>query len=243
MLREPPVTSADLRFSIAGIPVRVHPFFWLVSLVFGATSDSTPGEVLMWVGVVFVSILIHELGHAVTARAYRSESWIVLYSFGGLAMHAPPVRDWRRRIAVMAAGPLAGFAFAAVLALGILAAGERVQFEWSPPFGIGWRTSFDEPWLRLLFSMLFFVNIYWGLVNLLPVFPLDGGQIARALFLQFGGGEALRQSLWLSMLTAAGFVAYILMNRPDSLFLPLFFGYLAYLSYQELQDYGGGGWR
>jgi membrane-associated protease RseP (regulator of RpoE activity) len=242
MFHEPPATSADLRFSIAGIPVRVHPLFWLVSLVFGASADS-PGVVLMWVGVVFVSILIHELGHALAARAYRAESWIVLYSFGGLAMHAPPVRDWRRRIAIMAAGPLAGFAFAAVLALGIFAAGERVQFEWAPPFGLDWGTSFKEPWLRILFGMLFFVNIYWGLVNLLPIFPLDGGQIARELFLQFGGSEALRQSLWLSVGTAAGFVVYALAYRPGSLFFPLFFGYLAYLSYQELQDYGGGGWR
>jgi len=244
MFYEPPATSGDLRFSVAGIPVRVHPMFWLVSLLFGATADTPPVEVLMWVGVVFVSILIHELGHALTSRAYGSQSWIVLYSFGGLAMHDPPVRQWSKRIAICFAGPLAGFLFAVVIALGLLAAGRQVEFWFEPPFSLRWATDLDDPRWRLLVSMLFYVNIYWGLVNLLPIFPLDGGQISRELFLRFGGAEGLRQSLWLSVVVAGGFVAYALLNRPSSLFLPLFFGYLAYQSYQELQDYGGGGrWR
>ncbi len=243
MFYEPPVTAGDLRFSVFGVPVRVHPMFWVMSLLFGARPNTPPADVLMWVGVVFVSVLIHELGHALTSRAYGSQSWIVLYSFGGLAMHDPPVRQWSRRIAILFAGPLAGFAFAAVIALALLAAGHRVEFGYTPPFGLHWDTDIaDERAWRLVW-MLFFVNIYWGLVNLLPVFPLDGGQITRTVFLQFGGGEGLKQSLWLSIAVAGSVVLYALSQQSRSFFLPLFFGYLAYQSYQELQQYGGGDWR
>lgn len=242
MFYEPPATAGDLRFSVAGIPVRVHPMFWVASLLFGASAQ-VPAIVLMWVGVVFISVLIHELGHAVTSRAYGSQSWIVLYTFGGLAMHEPAVRQWSRRIAISLAGPLAGFAFAAVIALGLLASGHHVEFGYAPPFGLRWDTDISNERSWQLVQMLFFVNIYWGLVNLLPIFPLDGGQISRELFLRFGGADGLRQSLWLSVIVAGGIVVALLVQRTDSLFLPLFFGYLAYQSYQELQDYGHGGWR
>ncbi len=69
---EPPRTAYDLHFQIAGIPVRVHPLFWLATLILGSNSWSGDGNVdpdagmklLIWVGVMFVSILVHELGHS-----------------------------------------------------------------------------------------------------------------------------------------------------------------------------------
>jgi stage IV sporulation protein FB len=63
-----PATRYDLRFTALGVPVRVHPLFWLVSIIFAV--QLPPPLAVIWVGVVFVSIFIHELGHALTIRAF-----------------------------------------------------------------------------------------------------------------------------------------------------------------------------
>ena len=71
-------TPFDLKFSIFGIPVRVHPLFWLVSVIM-QWNVHDPRTTLIWVVCVFVSILIHELGHALTAKSYGWPPHIVLY--------------------------------------------------------------------------------------------------------------------------------------------------------------------
>ena len=82
---EPAPTQFDLHFRIAGFPVRVHPLFWLMTLMMGARDDD-PMTLLIWIGVVFLSILVHELGHALTMRYYGQDARIVLYMMGGLAI-------------------------------------------------------------------------------------------------------------------------------------------------------------
>jgi stage IV sporulation protein FB len=65
LIGEPPPTQADLHFRLFGIPVRVHPFFWVATLFLGmAGKTADPVNTLIWVAVVFVSILVHEFGHA-----------------------------------------------------------------------------------------------------------------------------------------------------------------------------------
>ena len=70
LLGEPPRTGGDLNFQLFGIPVRVHPLFWLIAVLLGISGDPQPAEILLWVVAVFVSILVHELGHALTMRAF-----------------------------------------------------------------------------------------------------------------------------------------------------------------------------
>ena len=109
ILNEPPRSQYDLNFSLLGIPVRVHPLFWLVAVLLGIRGNEDPVPILIWVGVVFVSILVHELGHALTARWYGWEPWITLHSFGGLASYRPTFHDPTSRIVITLAGPGAGF--------------------------------------------------------------------------------------------------------------------------------------
>jgi membrane-associated protease RseP (regulator of RpoE activity) len=92
----------------------------------------------------------------------------------------------------------------------------------------------------MLIVDLLYVNIFWGLVNLLPVYPLDGGQISQEVFQMVNPRDGLRQSLWLSVVVAAvvGVLAYL---QWDQLFLALFFGYMAYTSYMTLSAYYGPG--
>src|SRR5579875_2541086 len=101
-------TPYDLRFRALGIPVRVHPFFWLVAAMLGWQNENIP-VVLIWVGCVFVSILVHEYGHGLMARAFGASPSIVLHGFGGLCIYQPDRQTPRQRLAVLLCGPGAGF--------------------------------------------------------------------------------------------------------------------------------------
>jgi Zn-dependent protease len=248
LLQEPPRSAYDLNFRLLGIPIRVHPFFWLVVVLLGigGTRDLEgrvdPKMMLIWVGVCFVSIVAHEMGHALAARAYGSDPWITLYSLGGLASYQARRRSPRSQILISLAGPFAGFFLAAFVVSIIAAAGHRVEFDPTFQFRMPIRWSpFGSFQANMLVHYLLYVNIFWGLLNLLPIYPLDGGQVARELFGVYGGSDGLRQSLWLSLIAAAG-LAVLALVRLDDQFLAFFFGYLAYTNYSVIRGmFGPGG--
>ena len=120
LLGEPSRTQYDLNFALFGIPVRVHPLFWLVACCSAMPNGGDGSAILTWIAAVFFSILIHELGHAMVIRIRRIYPWIMLYSMGGLASCDPAsTRRWTmrtthwRQILICAAGPVAGFLLAA----------------------------------------------------------------------------------------------------------------------------------
>jgi Zn-dependent protease len=236
LLGEPALTSADLHFRLFGIPVRVHPLFWIVSLVLGM--GGRPGEpadpifALIWVVVVFVSILVHEFGHALTQRHFGGQPWITLYSFGGLASCNDCDRSPRSQILILLAGPFAGFLLAGVVISILFAAGRLNGFEldWIP---VRW-TLFHSK-LDIIVADMLFVNIIWGLVNLLPIYPLDGGQIARELFTLRNPRAGIVRSLQLSVGAASLVAIYALLN--EQVYTCVMFGFLAYGSYQALAAY------
>lgn len=240
-LQEPSRTQFDLNFSLLGFPVRVHPLFWLITVALAWDSNGVkPQELLLWVVSVFVSIVIHELGHAWMARYFGASAHIVLYSFGGLAVSHPEPRNVWDRVAICFAGPAAGFLFALVIAAALAASGQHVTFIWNwIPIRFD---GFAEPNLNLLVFYLLYINCLWGLVNLLPIYPLDGGQIARNLFMHYDWRAGLRNSQRLSMGVAIALAVYLLAQsvqaggRPDVTVFML--GYLAYLNYQEMNPSG-----
>lgn len=243
MLAEPERTAYDLRFRLFGFPVRVHPWFWLLTILFNSrllNPPFGPEYLLLWVAVVFVSILIHELGHAVAFRRFGADAEIVLYAFGGLAISRTTVSGRWRRIVVALAGPFAGF-----ILYGILY-GTHAAFGWARTNG---------PYVAFLYLQLVWVNLYWGLLNLLPVFPLDGGQVSRELCLAKWGHRGTRVSLKVSLWTAVAVMAYSLWCEFDTgqfgarvtddfpswvprgtIYMAILFGLLAYASYQLLQQ-------
>lgn len=233
-LEDPPRTQFDLNFSVLGIPVRVHPLFWLTSLVLGLANPE-PGQLMIWVGVVFVSVLVHELGHALVAQRFGFRPWITLYSFGGLASYQSSRSKPGEQIAILLAGPGAGFLLAALVWALLELSGGAVYFQWTR-VGRGTLLSQTNPQLALLVEDLLYVNIFWGIINLFPVYPLDGGQISRTLFMKYNPWQGLRQSILLSVLTGAALTAYaLLVKKPADFYLAFMFGYLAYLSYASLQ--------
>jgi len=259
LLGEPPPTQADLHFRLFGIPVRVHPFFWLVSLLLGmGGGEADPLQTLVWVAVVFVSILVHELGHAFLQRYYGGPPWVTLYSFGGLAACDDCDRSPRPQILISLAGPAAGFLLAAAVFAAVWLSGQKIGFAISQEridmavLGVervrvqplvafvAYFQPYESPPLNHVIADLFQVNILWGLINLVPIYPLDGGRIARELFTLRNPRQGIVQSLQLSAGAAVLVAAYALLNQ--RIFMCLMFGFLAYGSFQALQTYRGG-WR
>lgn len=256
LLSEPPSTQYDLQFSIFGFPVRVHPLFFLGSAILGLSLGNM-FFVIEWILVCFVSILVHELGHALAMRYYGSGARIVLYLMGGLAI---PESSWGFRsgkqspnsqIIISAAGPIAGFILAAVIVAIIFLSGGDFRFRrgiifwtFSLPFEVINRADenflpSNSEMLYVLFHAALFVNILWGLVNLLPIYPLDGGQISREIFTKADAWRGTRNSLILSAVVAAAVAVFGLYNR--QFFIGIFFGLMAYQSWQGAQNMGGGG--
>ena len=246
MFGEPAPTQADIHVNLFGIPIRIHPFFWLVAVILGAQNRNLI-EILVWVAAVLVAILVHELGHALVVRAFGFHPWIVLYGMGGLTCHNP-AENYRSKanstwgqIAVSFAGPLAGFLLVVAIVAVLFMAGRRdeVRIAWLfnyVPFPLWMNIT---PLGEFVYD-LSWISIIWGLINLLPVYPLDGGQIVREILLFMNPREGIRQSLMLSIFTAL-LVAIFMAIRLQSVFNCLLFAYLAYENYMALQATSHGG--
>src|SRR5262249_53223080 len=157
-----------------------------------------------------------------------ADSHIVLYSFGGLAIGSNALSSRWKRIAVAFAGPLAGFLFYGLLWVG----GYFRLFE-------GWP-------IHAVMAVVFLknINLYWGLINLLPVWPLDGGQISRELFVWGTPGKGVRASLAISVTVGALVAVDAAAGYNDATFIPYIlptggwycgglFALLAFSNYQE----------
>jgi len=198
----------SLHFNLGRIPVVVEPSFWLLTALLGLGIRDMR-LLLCWIAVCFVSILVHELGHALVAMALGS-SWasIRLYSFGGLC-YSQGLSRWRD-VAVSAAGPLAGFLFAGLT--------YGASLVWPPHDFLAF----------YLYEFFWQVNIYWGIMNLLPVQPLDGGHVVGGVL----GPSRQRMTLWLGVITSVGVVAWALSAR--RFYMAFMFGFLGYGCYQAL---------
>jgi len=249
VLITPTPTAFDLRFSLLGIPVRVHPLFWIVTIFMNR--NLSPAFLLIWVAVVFVSIVVHEFGHALMARwiGWRPLE-VILYGLGGLAVSDPTYRNPYASMGVALAGPVAGFVLAGIVLLGL---GYAPQFSWgevgpeqtlplmsTPLFTISTAQFFDSEPQWFLFHSLLFVNIFWGLINLLPVYPLDGGQICREWMVMQDRREGVSRALWISIV-AAGAVAILALTKNQT-YLGIMFAILSINCFMMLntpyQGYG-----
>jgi stage IV sporulation protein FB len=196
---------------------------------------------------VFVSIVVHELGHAFAMRYFGQSSHIVLHFAGGLAI--PDSVQWGSRwanvalgpnqyILISLAGPVAGFILAGLGIVAVLLAGGSVGTTWLLgliPLPLNAALPFGGRILDILVTILLWVNIFWGLINLLPVFPLDGGSVARNILIQFDPMNGVRKSLWVSVITG-GLIALFALVFLRSIYMAFLFGLLAFQSYQSLQS-------
>lgn len=157
-----------LRFWIFGFHVTVELWFWITCFLLGGGlrpevwgSISNLAGMGIWTIVVFFSILIHELGHALVGRRFGANPEIILHAFGGAAVMHGARFNRRQDLLVTAAGPSAS------VTLGTLA---FLAFIYLP---------IPSPEFRGLLVDLIWINYFWTFINLLPIQPLDGGLLLR----------------------------------------------------------------
>ncbi len=167
------------------IPVTVQPLFWALIFVIGwlNSSFSIP-HTLVWAVVIFLSVMVHEFGHALTAVGFGQSASIELFALGGMTYRkGPPLSLWKDFIIVFN-GPLAGFALLFVLLIVKALVGEETSHEL----------------FKYALNVGIFVNFFWTLVNLLPIHPLDGGHLLRILLEGILGFRGVKIAFFISIL-------------------------------------------
>ncbi len=257
-------TPADLHFRLWGIPVRIHPFFWILALLIGPIHEM-PGlgivaVAVLWVAAAFLGILVHEFGHALIVKhVLEARPSVFLFAMGGATVHRP--HECRRdgtwySILLSAAGPFTGFlSLGAMVFLAFVISFDLplclVRWESLPMIpGIPWVSIpvpvIHTPWtaLTVFFFFYAYVSVFWGILTLLPIYPLDGGQITREFCLWCSPRRGIVVSLWISVFTAAAIATWrigVWAQTMDGFpFLAIFFIFFAFQSLQAVFFYSRG---
>ncbi|MFW6031665.1 MAG: M50 family metallopeptidase, partial [Myxococcota bacterium] len=135
-------------FRLFDIPIRVHPFFFITAVFIGLQTAHAQWleRLMIWIPLMFLGVLLHELGHALAGRAFGLVPSIELYALGGLTwwQEGKPLGPWRS-IFVSLAGPMVG------IAIGL--AGLAALWSSSLP---------EESLQRYALLSLVWVNLGWG---------------------------------------------------------------------------------
>jgi Zn-dependent protease len=207
-----------ISFNLFGIPVRIEPWFWITMALIGGglSANDSLSILLVFVFMLagFISILAHELGHAVTVRKFGLPTAITLRAFGGYASYPAGVLSRRQSFFVTAAGP----AVQGTLGIVLLAIRYYVPI---PP----------ESLLHALCFDLISISIIWAILNCLPIYPMDGGQMLAAIL----GPKRAHYVHLIGALCAVliGLAAFSLLQ---TWLLPLFMGLFAWQNWQAFQQ-------
>lgn len=195
------------------IPILIHPTFWLIAAIIGFfNSHSLPGT-LIWIGIILISVLVHELGHALTAVLFKQNPRIELVAMGGLTYHEGGKLPFVKQFFIVFDGPLFGFflfLFATLL----------LQFQ-----------ALSTGFMGAVLQTFQWVNLFWTILNLVPVMPLDGGQLLRIILERICGVKGFKYALFTSMVfsLALSLVFFILQD----FFVGALFFLLAFQSYES----------
>ena len=213
-----------IRFNCLGVPVAIHWMFWIlaafVSGAFHAMGRDAWALVVARMGVVAVSILVHEMGHALMQRKFGGRPAIMLHGFGGYST-APGRFARNENLKIIAMGPIASVALA--LLGWIWWKSYHPDVDWSLLRGM-----LSPVFLARVAGFVIFVNVFWTLLNLLPILPLDGGRLLEHVM--HGRNPVLRYQI--AMVTAAA-VAFVLLFAWGSLFGGFVFGFMAYENFNR----------
>lgn len=176
------------------IPIRIEPFFFLLAALIGWLNSGTIPLTLLWVGVIFISVLVHEFGHALTARYFGQRSMITLTAFGGLTTRKGPHLNAIKEFIIVLNGPLAG-----IMLYGLCA------YLLTTPLG-------KEGSIAYLLAVGSWINLFWTILNLVPVQPLDGGQLVLILFRGLFGHRGVRIAFFFSLLTSVAIGVFFFLS-------------------------------
>lgn len=253
-LQEPSTSQYDLELQILGFPIRVSWTFWAAAAVigydlangldifFGNESLGVITLLAIWGVCIFTSITIHELGHALAFRRFGVESRIVLYFMGGMAIPTrssgyQPNLTPKQSMWVSIAGPLAQLASALVFILLLAISAYSAPVPWPldqikvlSEMASG--KQIDSVGLLAIAIMYIQPSIHWALLNMIPVWPLDGGRFVHSLIQLRGGTIAM--SLTVGVVASASVALFAFQSEMS--FLAFMFLILGWNNYQALQQ-------
>jgi Zn-dependent protease len=194
-----PTRSGSIRlFKLFGITVYLH-WAWFLAVAYFVSQTRNQSSLLWSILeclLMFLIVLIHEFGHQLACRSVGGETHdIVLWVLGGVAYVSPPQRPGATLWSI-AAGPLVNVVlFPLLLVLMILGR------------SAGWEDA--HPDASSFIFTLFSINLVLLIFNMLPIYPLDGGQILRSLlWFVFGRAHSLMIASYIGFVGVAGLVAY-----------------------------------
>lgn len=207
-----------ISFSLFNIPVRVLPWFWItLALISGQIfldSKEAVMRLLLFMVAGFISVLVHELGHALTAKHFGKQVQIVLQAFGGYAAYS------------------GGAPLSRTQTFMITAAGPAIQILLGVVVWIVLR-SLDSasPQAAYFLTVLVLISFVWAILNLLPVLPLDGGRLLETVL----GPSKIQLTLKICIGVAVA-VAFFSFTLGLGILLPVFMGFMAYENYKALKQ-------
>lgn len=199
--------------SMSRLSFRMNPLFFLLAFGLGWLNSQTPMQILLWAIVIFISILVHELGHALTALVFGQSAVITFLPIGGLTSRiGPPLSSWKEFIIVLN-GPLAGFAL-----------------YYFCRFLLHMQSI--DPHSNIGFSLVIgtYVNLFWTVLNLFPVLPLDGGRLMWIISESIFGVRGGKIAYFVSFLCAVLFALFFFVIQ--QLFAGAIFALFAFESWR-----------
>ena len=210
------LTGSVHLFTVFGIRVRLHAsliVFTALVLLFGLGRGTTLHDRAVSMAVLFGIVLLHEFGHCFAARwTGGSADEVMLTPLGGLAFAMARRRPWPTFVTV-AGGPLVNVIICIIAGLLLLAMGMYVPLN---PYGfLSFRSAESIAWWNVAYYVywVYIVSYLLLLFNILPVFPLDGGQMLQsALWPSLGYYRSMMIALTFGLVGSALMFAWSLMT-------------------------------
>ena len=207
--------------SIGGTSIDIDVTFFLLIFLFAVQDyDRGLAYALIWAPVIFISILFHELAHAAMIAMFGyGSSHIVLGGMGGVTINERRARPWQDML-ISAVGPASSFLLAFIC----------FQIVYRVPVA---RT---DAMLNAFLPLMVSVGVIWGIFNLLPVPPLDGGKALRNLLRTFlRESLAFTISIWIAFVVGALAIVYGIFSK--DYFIALIFGWFTFNNFQQWDEY------
>ncbi len=205
------------RFSI---PLKITSSFWMAAFLIGWMASSDMTGAFLWVTVVLVSVVVHEMGHALTAALFGQTVRIELGFLGGVTYRYGRAVSKLQDFVIVLMGPVSSLLLAAIC--------------W-------WGAQAFHHMRDLLPSLLytfFFANIFWTFLNIVPVLPLDGGKLMQIALVALFKTSGERLSYLFSCIASAVFVVVALyMGGVFVACLLLLFAFDSYRMWQKTSVY------
>ena len=222
-----------IRFRLFGFPVTVEPWHWaILAFCGGALKIKEPEDllpVLLFMAAGVVSVIIHELGHALTMRLFGGRHIsIVLHGWGGYAISQGAPFSRGQHILISLAGPLLQVACGLLVLIALIMSAATSSGSTGLEAG---------PVYQLLYSFID-VSLFWAVLNLIPVYPMDGGQILRGIL----GPRRIQLTFQISIIVAivVGLLSYRFLG---TYLLPIFMVFSVVENYKALKrTRAPGGW-